>query len=178
MSSIKITSLDNIDGHCGTFLTDGESRACIDGGLDIATNGEVKSPISGTVVLSRFDKGVPNYHGSTCNPNNLPDDQFCYPALGGVVYIKNAAGYEIALLHLAKDGLRGVGSISRGESVGQTYVGKICDSVDPSKCTTSGTHVHYQVRRNGGSIDFRSDQGKLFFPPDQPPSLGTSVNSL
>ncbi len=107
--------------HCGEIPS---LAGCIGGGLDITGEGQVKSTAEGYVIYSQFDS-----------------------RLGGVVYIL-AGDHSAAFLHLAEEGLAPLGKISRGDTVGTVYPGKLP--------TSSGPHVHYQVFDGGQNVFFKN----------------------
>ncbi|MCL4390150.1 MAG: peptidoglycan DD-metalloendopeptidase family protein [Patescibacteria group bacterium] len=142
------------EDHCGTFLDlFGWGRTCSShskGGMDIAgPQTTVYSTVDGVVIKSAFDTGPTT---ATCTPLLSPTG-FCYPALGGVVYIRSLDNsYIVAYLHLANDGLPAQNLdetknviVKRGDPIGETYSGQICGGLGASQCTTTGTHVHYQI---------------------------------
>lgn len=134
--------------HCGTLLDlYGFGRQCLKGGLDISgPQTTVYSTIEGTVIKSVFDRGA-IVNSSGCIPALSPTG-FCYPALGGAVYIESLdKKYTVAFLHLAEEGLIPQGStVTRGQPIGKTYDGRICETrSDGDYCTSTGRHVHYQV---------------------------------
>ena len=139
--------------HCGTFLPfidpNATKRPCIAGGLDIAGEGSVFSTLEGTVVYSAFDRGPKT---SACDPATSVTG-FCYPGLGGVVYIQSKTGkFYVGFLHLAQDGRIASGSVKPGDLIGKIYSGPICGgSPSGDSCTSSGSHVHYQVLIKNGS---------------------------
>lgn len=160
-----ITSLDAlpkhsalVDGkvttifHCGTFLPD---RGCLIGGMDVARGGNepVYSTVDGVVTESTFDKGPKT---DQCDPATSSTG-FCYPALGGVVYIQSADGkYTLAFLHLADEGrAEAKKTVKRGDQIGVTYKDKICDPTN-GQCASSGPHVHYQILLNSANLNFET----------------------
>lgn len=150
--------------HCGTLLDlYGLGRKCLKGGIDISgPQTAVYSTIEGTVIKSVFDRGR-LINNSGCVPALSPTG-FCYPALAGAVYIESLdKKYTVAFLHLAEEGLISQGStVTRGQPIGKTYDGRICETrSDGDYCTSTGRHVHYQIFFNQKNNILFSDPANI-----------------
>lgn len=155
-----------INVHCGTFLINlpnkhegRNKRECLAGGLDIArraNDDSVLATLDGIVIASGFDRGPRTLQ---CDPAVSPTG-FCYPGLGGYVYLRSTNGKYIAsYLHLENNDLvaRNLKEndqvlVKRGEKIGSMYPEKICDA--NNKCTSEGVHVHYQVLLEENNLNF------------------------
>ncbi len=148
-----IKAPDGTRPHRGWFETLGKT---VDGGTDIVGSGNVVSTIDGIVVYAEIHAGKPSESNPNCTnyefssgPQFTGGSKCLYQyGVGGAVYIRSRVGqYLVAYLHLDTPQVKPGDVVERGKTVlGQIYPVELP--------TTSGAHVHYQVLKNGGNLNF------------------------